>query len=139
MGVMDVGDIWWRGAGLWALDSLNGGGAPALEEFLDASTADLFIFQETKALEHRLPGLKKRAERKGFLIDFAPALALPSGRPSGGPAVGTTSFLGVDPRPGSVVPERFRHRLKLARTCGLEKGGVHLVSIWLAHMEGLSA
>jgi len=133
-----LGDASWREAGFWAFDTINGNSWTTTQaQVLDRTRADVIMVQETKrAGEEDVKGMKKAARDHGWNLVAASALRTAYDKASGGCAVGVRKGNGIADETHSPN-KQVEHRMKLAWTSALMRGGVHCGSVYLKDAAGL--
>ena len=128
-----------RAHGIWTIDSANANSwDTAASLVLDRTTADILVLQEHKVhTQLRLDSMQREAQRQGWRMTTALADSTAAGCASGGAAVLGRRRFGMVPHAGCAA-DGVQHRLQAAWVGVVTRGGLHVVSIWLRHSEGLS-
>ncbi len=137
----NIRESWWKSKGLWALDTANANSWDSLERTAASnSAADILLAQETKRFSRAgVKSAKAAARRIGWSAHLSQAHATSGTAGSGGCAVLVRSGIGITPPEASLVRQAFRHRIAVAWVDGVVRGGVHCISVYLIHSEGLSS
>ena len=135
-----ISDKGWAAQGLWAIDTVNGNCWSTLATTaLARSRADIIIGQETKRdTKAGVDSAKATARQLGWNAHLSRAHPTAAANGSGGGAVMVRRGCGLTPPEDQIVREPFRHRIALAWCDAVVRGGVHIVSVYLRHSEGLS-
>ena len=137
--VVDCSDKEWLKRGLWAVDCFNPNSWNSADAFLCSSTADFAAMQETRLPEAAdCRAAEAAAARKGWSASINPAVRTPDGGASAGVAVLARKGNGIAFPTIAAVDPPDRPRISAMWVAGIQKGGVHIVSVYLWTGEGLS-
>jgi len=133
----NTADNWWRGCGLWAIDTANANSSHTALPWLQRSSADICCIQEMKVLdEGKLQACVARARGFKWRLHLSEARRTAANLASGGGAVGVRSGFGSTDNTDVLIPEGYRHRIVLTHAAAVCRGGLHVGSVWLRHSEG---
>ena len=127
-----------REAGFWAFDTFNPNCGNKALDYLSATAADACFFQEMKCKAEDLDQQARTAAGQGWRLAGSPAIVTEKGGISSGVAVAVRGHLGL-----AHPVETSDHAADTPRWCvrwlgSVCRGGLHLISIYLRHSEGLS-
>ena len=132
-------EIGWRpprGSGLWMIDSSNPNSwASGKRQTIKRTAADITVLQETKLRATRTERARRQAERLGWRAHFGPALVTAARGTSGGTAVTARKGLGSIQHEG--VADGYQHRIAGAWVGAIQKGGIHVFSVYMKDGEGM--
>ena len=135
-----LADQWWKKHGLWAIDSSNPNAFDAARrKILRRSKASAVMLQETRLkTKDEIAAAKRAARREGWSAHFEPARHTDADRGSGGCGVAVKKGSGISAISTEDLAPDTRHRLAAAWVDVIIKGGITLVSVYMADSEGLS-
>ena len=131
-------DASFRDAGLWAIDSLNGSAASTANSYLDGCAADACLIQETRTVGLSTSAAERAAAGAKWQFAINEADVTPAGSTSAGVGVAVRSHIGLGEDAAVQPPGEWRSRVAVRWMGGYAKGGIHLISVYLWHSEGLS-
>jgi hypothetical protein len=136
---VEVNEPWWVKQGLWAIETCNvNSWESGRSAMLSRSKADVVFLQETRLLnETTLHSAERQARKDGWNPTLSMAHRTAEHHGSGGCAVLARAGTGIASAPGDLIPHDMRHRLHLAWTGAVLKGGIFNLSVYLKDAEGL--
>ena len=136
---VEVNEPWWVKQGLWAIETCNvNSWESGRSAMLSRSKADVVFLQETRLLnETTLHSAERQARKDGWNPTLSIAHRTAEHHGSGGCAVLARAGTGIASAPGDLIPHDMRHRLHLAWTGAVLKGGIFNLSVYLKDAEGL--
>ena len=127
-----------REAGIWAVDTINPNGMPGMHKYLELTSADAVLVQETKMECDRFEHMRAMVKHSGCQFVAANASVSGSNARSAGTAVVTKCFFGLTPAELSFFPEEFSSRISVAHVSSFMRGGLHFLSVYMWTNEGMS-
>ena len=135
-----LADEGWRSCGLWAIDATNPNTFDAARrKILRHSKANAVIMQETRLKSSdEIAAAKRAAKREGWSAHFEPARHTAADRGSGGCGVAVKKGSGISAVSTSDLDPEAKHRIAAAWVDVVIKGGITIISVYMADSEGLS-
>ena len=135
-----LGDTWWPQFGMWAIDTGNGNSWGTLHAAVaKRSKADILLGQESKIFtQNGIRSAQSEARACGWNPTFSTAHPTACNLGSGGNMVFARKGTGITPHLNVGIPDGTAHRIHLAWVDAVLRGGLHCMSIYLRHSEGLS-
>ena len=128
-----------RRNGLWAIDSANGNSWTGGSKYLETTSADIVLFQETKIRgTDAIQSAEDTALRHGWKVAIAPAASGERGGASAGVAVATRKHLGLS-QPDINEDQSIASRFTLKKCGAICRGGIHIGAIYLHDVVGPTA
>ena len=129
----------WRKLGFWAIDTFNPNAWASAESYLSVTSADAALLQETREVsKDKCKKLERGAWARGWSATISLATRTVAGGSSAGVAVLARKGIGLTAGENNVVGDAHSERLHHAWMGGVQKGGVHVISIYLWTGEGLT-
>ena len=133
-----AGDASFRRTGLWAFDTLNSNVASTAQAYLERTAADACLFQELRLRPSGCEQAERTAARGKWSLSIEPAVDTEAGSTSAGVGVAVRSHFGLALPRQAVEDDAMRSRVQVRWMGAVCRGGLHLVSVYLWHTEGLS-
>ena len=127
-----------REAGLWAFDTFNPNCGNKALDYLGATAADACFFQEMKCKVEDLDQQARTAAGQGWRLAGGPAKVTAKDGVSSGVAVAVRGHLSLAQPVTALEPGADATRFCIRWLGSVCRGGLHLISIYLRHSEGLS-
>ena len=127
-----------RSCGLWAVDTANTNTSATAQAYMEKSAADFALFQEMRIRGAAIDSAVRAAKSSKWSLAVEGACPTEADSSSAGVAVAARAHLGhSDP---VMLPglEGLEHRVRISWVGSVIKGGLHLISVYLWHTEGLS-
>ena len=136
---VEIDDQWPQKAGLWSIDSSNANSWESARTVMAKSSADIELLQELKVHDPQtLMSAVSAAKHEGWKLRPTLAHKTAADLGTGGVAVACRKHIGIIDNTELLVPEGLRHRICVSHIGAICKGGIHFISLWLRHTEGLS-
>ena len=130
---------WHNDHGIWAVDTVNANCLNGLLNYSSVSNADVMLAQESRVIDPELIlSAEKKAKSNGWNLSVVPALLTEADGISAGVALTSRSFYGMTRRDIDFIPDPYRARVGCVHVGAMCRGGVHFVSVYFWHSEGLS-
>ena len=128
-----------RHTGLWAIDSANGNSWLGGAKYLELTSADIVLIQESKLRgSDAIQSVEDAALNHGWKATLSAATTGERGGASAGVGVAIRKHLGLS-QPDAEEDPSISSRFTLKKLGAICRGGVHVGSIYLHDMVGPSA
>ena len=127
-------------AGLFAIDTANTNAySTARDKVLNRTSADIVCLQEHKLDKAQLANVTSSALQKFWRMAASPAKCIEKDGLTGGCMVASTNGIGITGHCADAIEPGHKWCTAAAHAACLCRGGVHIISGWLHHSQGLSA